>query len=255
MSGFFKKLLSAAADGLFPENYTCDGCGREIFDGGHFCASCEKELYFIEKGACERCGRANIHNVSVCASCKDALVDKARSVFEYDGVIRNLIRKLKYDGAEYLSDVLAEYMVDVFVKNFFAPDIISFVPMTDKEQFSRGYNHSEQLAVSLGKLVDNEPIALLIKTKDTINQVGLTAKERIKNLRGSFKVEDKKSVKGKKILLVDDVLTTGATSDEIARVLKAAGAESVYLLTVASVTPLAAARVRKRAKEDENEGE
>ena len=220
---------------MFPLNLTCNLCGREVFYREIFCDECMSSLHFIGDEKCLTCGRATVDSVEVCSSCDGWAVDLARSVFTYDDGAAKLVQKLKYSGAKYLADIIAGYMAKVYVKNSFAPDIMTFVPMTDKELYERGFNHSEALAKSLAKKFDIRVIDLLIKKEDTKNQVGLTTEERRKNLKGSFVLSDPKAVEGKKILLVDDVLTTGATSGEIASVLKANKAASVYLLTVASV--------------------
>lgn len=145
--------------------------------------------------------------------------------------------------------MLAPYLKNVYIENFFAPDIITFVPMSIKAEEKRGYNQSELLADALAKLLSLEAYCTLEKVKDTARQAELDFEERSKNLKGAFKVTDKKFVKGKHVLVVDDVLTTGATSHEVASALKTAGAKSVYLLTVASVSR------EKKAKKEENEEE
>ena len=236
MANFFKSIIDKAMNVQFPTKLTCNLCGREVFRQENFCADCEKEFTYIENVYCDTCGRKQLKPVSACASCKGWQVDKARSVFEYLGGAAKLIKQLKYDGKKYLADIMGEYMAKIYVNNFFAPDIITFVPMTDKEQFSRGFNHSLALAEGLAKIVDNEVIDLFIKKFDTKNQAGLTLEERQKNLKDSFGLIDKKFVKDKKVLITDDVLTTGATSGELAGLLKESGAKSVYLLTFASVS-------------------
>ena len=236
MENNFKKFKKTLRDAFFPLYYTCSVCKREVFDGSFLCNDCYETLFFNDGFRCEKCGRRTLGSVSSCPSCRlQRGVDKARSAFSYEGAIIPLIHNLKYSSAKYVACVLAPFLRDVYVKDFFSPDVLTFVPMSAKAEKSRGYNQSRLLAEELAKLVDNEVIETLIKTKDTKNQASLGYKERQKNLEGCFRVSSVKAVKGKKILLVDDVLTTGATSDEAASALKRAGAESVYLLTVASV--------------------
>ena len=235
MSNFFIDLFNKITDTLFPPRLTCDLCKKEVFHGQTFCDDCAATFEPVGDGYCETCGRKHDKSVFACPSCKGWSVDKARSAFTYTGGAAKIIKRLKYDGNKYLADTMAAYMAKIYVKEFFAPDIITFVPMTGKEQFSRGFNHAEELAKSLAKHIDNRVIALLNKKFDTKNQAGLTLEERSKNLKGSFELTDKNAVKDKKILLVDDVLTTGATSGEIATLLKKHKAKSVYILTFASV--------------------
>ena len=109
--------------------------------------------------------------------------------------------------------------------------------MSVRAEKRRGYNQSKLLAQKLSELIGVDVLDCLIKTKETERQATLTGEQRRKNLVDAFKVIDKKSVKDKSILIVDDVTTTGATAQIIAQKLKNAGAIKVYLITVASVPP------------------
>ena len=109
--------------------------------------------------------------------------------------------------------------------------------MTEKAEAKRGYNQSKLLAQKLCEKINVQVIDCLVKSKETKRQATLTASERRKNLTDSFRVVNKKLVKGKSILIVDDVTTTGATAQILAQKLKGAGATNVYLITVASVPP------------------
>lgn len=250
MKEFFSKLNTALKDIFFPLRYTCSACDKEIFDDEQFCDECEKSVRLITENKCQKCGRETLYAKGECSSCShETAVDLSRSVFSYEGAIKSVIHKLKYSSARYLADMLAPYLKNVYIENFFAPDIITFVPMSIKAEEKRGYNQSELLADALAKLLSAEAYCTLEKVKDTARQAELDFEERSKNLKGAFKVTDKKFVKGKHVLIVDDVLTTGATSHEVASALKTAGAKSVYLLTVASVSR------EKKAKKEENEEE
>ena len=228
-------MTNKIVDTLCPKHLTCDLCGKEVFHGEDVCADCKKTLIPVGETYCLKCGRRTTKPYSVCPSCEKSDVDLSRSAFIYDEGIAKLIKRFKYDGRKYLAEVLGEYMAKIYVENYFTPDVITFVPMTARSEFSRGFNHSEELAKYLAKKFDNEVIAVFNKQYDTSHQASLNVEERQKNLKGSFIVADKKAVKGKKILIVDDVLTTGATSGELASLAKKSGAKSVYLLTVASV--------------------
>lgn len=233
---FFKKLAKNIDEIFCPQHITCNLCGAEIFDDGDFCPDCLKIIPKNDGAICTNCGRTTTIPTKRCYSCSgEWAVDKARSAFLYEDGVESLIKAIKYGGKKYLAEVLAPYLKNVYVKNFFAPDIITFVPMTDKKVRKRGFNQAKLLAEELGKLVDNRPIGLLLKIKDTPEQKTLDLEERKENLLHCFKVIDKDLVKDKKILLIDDVLTTGATAHAISKTLKKAGAKSVYLLTVASV--------------------
>lgn len=236
LKNFFKNLLVKADGILFNKHLTCNLCGCEIFDGKDFCKSCFKSITFNDNIVCETCGRKVNISTTRCDSCKgEWAVDKARSAFIYTGGAEKLIKDLKYANKQYLAEIIAPYLKEVYVKNFFAPDAITFVPMSEKSELKRGFNQAYLLAKELAKLTDNRLIAPLIKHKDTPQQESLNKKARQENLLKCFKVIDAKAVKDKRILIVDDVLTTGATAHALAQKLKDKGAKSVYLLTVASV--------------------
>ena len=251
MSDFFKNLKNGVIEALFPSKITCELCGRDVFSGETLCKDCALTVEEIGDDICERCGRENVEKPYGCKSCeKSKYIDLARSVFLYDGGAERLVKKFKYDDCRYLSDYFAEKLKSVYIKNFFSPDIITFVPMTVSAEYDRGYNQSELLAQALSEKVGVSCLDLLRKTKKTSHQAGLDYEERQKNLNNAFVITDRKAIRNKKILLVDDVLTTGATADEIAKALKGGGAESVYLITIASV------RVKNgRADFSDEEGE
>ena len=226
-----KKFLS---DALFPPDFTCDICGIETF-GGNICPDCLKTLTFNDEHTCPICGRKTILP-GICMECKAhiPLFKKAVSPLVYDGGATVLIAKFK-NGDGYLSEYFANLMAEA-IKEMPKADGIVYVPMTKKAIVKRGYNQTELLANSLSKLI-NVPVLkdVVIKQKETDEQKSLSRKERAKNLEGCFKVENTDQIKGKKLLLVDDVLTTGATADAMCKKLLSAGADCVYFVTVASV--------------------
>ena len=120
-------------------------------------------------------------------------------------------------------------------KEILPVDVVTFVPMFPSKQKKRGYNQAELLAKELCKIIeinlDNKNLA---RIKDTSTQTELSFSERQKNLENAFKVENKQAFKGKVVLLVDDVLTTGATANNCAKELKRVGAKEVYVLTFAT---------------------
>ena len=236
MSDFFKNLKNGVIGALFPTNLTCELCGRDVFDNGYFCENCKEEIVEIGEDICERCGRRNVEKPYGCSSCsKTKFLDLSRSVYLYEGGAERLVKKFKYDDCRYLAKYFAKKLKKIYLQNFFAPDIITFVPMTAFSEYDRGYNQSRLLAEALSEEVGVVCAEVLEKVKSTSHQSGLDHDERQKNLKNAFALTEKKLVKGKKVLLIDDVLTTGATADEIAGVLKGGGAKSVYLMTIASV--------------------
>jgi competence protein ComFC len=229
----FKKLL-------FNPEWRCLLCGKEIFDGEYFCDKCLSELPFNNGAICGHCGREVVAFEPYCSTCKGKLIalDTCRSAFSYKKPISTLIKRLKYGNQRFLIDYFADRLSKLYFSNYFNADGIVFVPMTDKAKRKRGYNQSELLAEKLSSLVLVPVLYCLEKVKDTKRQATLNAAERRKNLESAFRVTDKKSVKGKTLLIVDDVTTTGSTAEVIAERLKKAGAKTVYLLTVARTPPI-----------------
>lgn len=224
---------------LFNTKWRCMVCGREIFDGGYFCSDCKNQLPLNDSNICDKCGRKTIQNQPVCTTCKqtEQCFDKARSTFVYSKPINQFIQKLKFYHKKFYAEILGEYLSVTYFKHMFTPDVITYVPMTAKSQQKRGYNQSKLLAIELSKRVNVEVIDCLEKIKETKRQLKLTKSQRIKNLQGAFKVTNKILVKGKRVLLVDDVLTTGTTANTVIEKLLKAGAIGVDVITVASVPP------------------
>lgn len=229
------KILNSILDALFPENFTCEICGIDVFDGQKLCSKCKKTVTFNDGSTCPLCGRQTGAD-ELCLECKyqAPLFDKAVSAFVYDGGAKKLVIDFK-NNKPYLK----EYFADLLAKkceNFPDLDGVVCVPMTAKSFRKRGYNQSELLAQSLSKRLGVPYVKYSIeKVKNTAGQKTLTKSEREQNLKGCF-IADKDLVAGKNLLVVDDVLTTGATADAVCKELKKKGALKVYLATVASVT-------------------
>ncbi|MDE6505500.1 MAG: ComF family protein [Clostridia bacterium] len=227
----FKNFL---AETFFPKSFTCDICGVETFKT-NLCPDCAETVDFIGEGCCPVCGRKTVRP-EICLECKEKppLFKKAVSAFVYENGGVLLIKKFK-DGNGYLKEYFADLLAEK-IKNLPAADCIVYVPMTKKAQRRRGYNQSELLAYSLSKRI-NIPVIkdALKKVKETDEQKSLAKSERAKNLSGCFAVNKPEEIKGKNILLADDVMTTGVTAEEITRALLAAGALNVYSCAVASV--------------------
>jgi competence protein ComFC len=235
---FWNKVKAFIKKFFFNSKWTCNVCGREIFDGKYFCEDCENTFPFNDGPICNHCGRKVVANTNYCLTCRDRLlsIDCARSVFVYDEPISQLIKGAKYDGKKYLLEIFVDYLSTVYAKNFLKADCLTYIPMTENALNKRGYNQSEVMCRLLGQKLGVPTIDCLVKTTDTDRQATLNRKGRIDNLKGVFKVNDKKLVKDKSIVIIDDVTTTGATAEVVAKQLKRSGAREVYLLTVASVT-------------------
>lgn len=214
----------------------CACCGADLYGHPYFCEHCLRLLPFNNECICSKCGRATLQPCPACLECKANMpaFDAARSAFRYEGEIVRLIKQFK-NGQKYLAEVFAGCMYP-HLADFETPDFVIGVPMTEEALKKRGYNQSELLARALCSIA-HLPYEgnVLIKTRETAAQKTLSAKQRAQNLRGSLRVHERAKCRGKRILLVDDVLTTGATASAAAQALLRAGAARVYVLTAASV--------------------
>ncbi len=230
------KIADKLKDILFKENITCECCGKDVFKGERFCEDCFKKLPFNNECYCRICGRKENQD-NACIDCKThgAEFEKARSVFDYKDDVVHLIHSFK-NGRRYLASLFADYLKEIYIKEFSFADFITFTPMYIKDEKRRGYNQAKLLADELSKRVNTPVVELLQKVKKTKMQKTLSRKEREKNLVSCFKVVKREGCKGKKILLIDDVMTTGSTINVLSKKLKESGALAVYVLTISSVT-------------------
>ncbi|WAG75228.1 ComF family protein [Clostridium estertheticum] len=128
---------------------------------------------------------------------------------------------------------MAKYMLESVKNNYLEFDLISYVPMTKRALKNRGYNQSEFLAKYLSQFLSIPVTCNLIKTEDTKDQIGLSGDQRWDNMKKCFEIKGSEFIKNKNILLVDDVITTGATAFHCAHMLKENGANNIFILTIA----------------------
>ena len=219
-----------ALDLLFPR--WCVGCGRE---GDFICPSCLKSLPRIMPPLCPKCGRPQ-SSVMLCPGCLgwQAEIDGIRSPFRFDGAIRQAIHELKYRNLRALAVLLAQLLDDYLASSPVPGEVLVPVPLHQKRLRERGYNQSRLLAQELGKLT-NLPVVddCLIRQRHAPPQARTpTVDERRSNVADAFFCRDRR-LQDKQVLLIDDVSTSGATLDACARVLKEAGATSVWGLVLA----------------------
>ncbi len=222
---------------IFNTKWTCNVCGKEIFNGEYFCEDCKKNLPLNNGNICDHCGRHVASPEQYCLTCKGKLLNfyKGRSVYVYDKPISVLLKRLKYNGKKYLARMFAVDLAELYNTIDYQADIVTFVPMNKKKVLGRRFNHAKVLAEELSRLIDVPLNSSVVKVKGTKRQAQLNKNERLKNLEDAFRVTDKKAFKEKKVLLIDDVTTTGTTVNELSSRLMLAGATSVFVLTVASV--------------------
>lgn len=231
---FFKKLSACVAEYDEKQNFTCDVCGREVFGGERICAKCAALLPRNNGAVCPFCGR-KVKEEGVCLECKEKPLstEKARSVFTHEGEAAALVLRFK-NGKKYLFRTLCDVLLPVYEREFADADGFVCVPMTEKAMKKRGYNQSRLLAEELARRTGKPFFDVSVKIRESAPQKSLGRREREKNLEGCFRVQDRAAIKGKTLVLVDDTLTTGATSSELADCLLRAGAKKVFLLTVTS---------------------
>ena len=238
-------------DLFFDLTLTCNACGRENREG-YFCDECREKLEYNDI-ICNHCGRSVINRENFCNSCQGAetYFDKARSVFRYLSPVPEMIRGFKYGNKRYFAEIFADICAYLLVSEFADADFIISVPMHEKDQRKRGYNQTELLCTRLSKKTGYMFVnGLFIKEKRTSRQATLSKEERIKNLQDAFSLTDKKMVKDKVVVIVDDCMTTGTTVTALSEKLKKAKAKKVYVLTVASVgeRELSARKSKKMSK-------
>lgn len=216
-------------------NFTCDVCGREVFADERVCKGCRDALAWNRGPFCPLCGRRQKEE-GVCLSCKQKplSVEKARSVFVHEGEAARLVVRFKR-GEKYLYRTLAALSLPLLEREFSDAEALVGIPMSEKALKKRGYNQSELFAARLAESAGKAYLSPAVKRRDTDAQKFLGRRAREENLAGCFHVSDRKAVKGKKLLLIDDTMTTGATISELAVALKRAGAKQVCALTFTSV--------------------
>lgn len=226
-------------DLVFPPG--CAACGLRIHANGGLCAACWSRVNFIERPYCEIMGSPFSHDLGKGIVSPEAIAhppefDRLRSVARFDDVVRDLVHALKYQDRLDLAPVMAGWMERAGQEFLVGCDAVVPVPLHRMRLLSRRYNQSAELARHLaaagGKLYLP---ATLVRRKRTQQQVGLSAAARQDNVRGAFAVVTGREpdVAGRRIVLVDDVYTTGATVNAAARTLKRAGAADVTVLTFA----------------------
>ena len=147
-----------------------------------------------------------------------------------------MILNFKYNGQAWQKEPLANLLKDYFENSDISADCVTYVPMPEKREKERGYNQAKLLAEEFSRKTGMPLFDFLIRKEETIKQSTLSAEQRKKNIIGSFSLINKNLIKGKDVLLIDDVSTTGATASECAKMLKIGKARSVFVLTIAKTS-------------------
>lgn len=239
MTALLLQPLRALYDMVLPAR--CPGCGVITDGDGRFCADCFSGLAFIGPPQCACCGVPFAYDRGDGALCGACIAEtpgwgRARAVLAYEGPARTALLRYKFADREYLAGMMVPQMARAGVE-LLGPDVLLVpVPLHRWRLWGRGFNQAALLARGLAKaghgvlLVDG-----LERVRATRPSVGLDRAGRADNVKGAFRVRDADAVKGRRVVLVDDVLTTGATAAACAKVLRKAGAAAVDVLTWARV--------------------
>lgn len=239
MTEWVTTLAGQVADWLYPR--VCPGCGgNSDRPGRHLCWACLSRIELYTQGLCTLCGRfveGPVGHAFVCGVCRQAKpsFDRARAAGRFSGVLREQVHQFKYGQALWLKHDLADLLQGCLNAHFTPAevDVVMPVPLHPVRQRERSYNQSVLLARELARRIDRRYDGRsLVRIRTTETQTRLDAAHRRMNMRGAFKVTGPEWVRQRCVLLVDDVMTTGATLNECARMLKKAGAHTVWAVTV-----------------------
>lgn len=233
MQSMLKNITSSLLDLIFPPR--CIHCKR---GGAILCTDCLMALHPPSIPRCQHC-----HTVltakGICRQCQERplLLSGLRTFSTYRGTLRACIRALKYEGHRQLAEPLGQLLAEAYIKYQLKAEVLLPVPLHPTRMLERGYNQSALLAQTCAKQLGiTYREDLLIRTKNTIPQVGLSLRERSRNVAGAFQSTETFTTgafASRRIVVIDDVCTTGATLEACATALMAAGARSVWGLVLA----------------------
>jgi ComF family protein len=234
-------LIGAFTDLVLPPQ--CLSCARRVGAEGGLCPACWSSFRLIERPYCAQLGIPFAYDLGAGALSAEAIADpppfeRCRAVAAFDEVARNLVHGLKYRDRLDLAAWMADWMARAGRELIDAADVVVPVPLHPRRLWWRRFNQSASLARAVAERAEKPLVTTaLCRIRPTPQQVGLTANERDLNVRGAFKVleNQRPMVAGRRVLLVDDVYTTGATVKAATRALTRAGAASVDVLVFARV--------------------
>lgn len=236
--------LAQIVDALFPEKHICFLCGAYLpyINKCHLCQECYHKLMWNKGHICIKCGKALFdYDKDCCFDCENEVrfFKKATAPLLYKGLAKKGIRDYKFNGKSYYYKMWGEILYLHLRKEeshmLNQIDYIVSVPLTYSKKVKRGFNQTELLAQYISKKVDIPYIrGALRKVKNTNSQNKLNRLERSRNLKDAFEARDSGYYHNKRVLLIDDIFTTGSTVDEASRMLLDAGALEIYVATIAT---------------------
>ena len=201
-----KRIIKEVLYIIYPPNDRCISCGEDFIG---LCPICKSEIKRVKENN-----------------------DNYYSYAYYNGVIKNLILNFKYKKIFLAGDILSEFLLEIIKENSIEADGIFFVPASKKSIKKRGFNQCEILAKKVGEFTSIPVYKSLVKIKETKEQKTLSKYDRKDNIKDAFMILKPEEVKDKKIILIDDVITTGATIRECEKVLREFGAKEIKILTI-----------------------
>jgi len=217
-NGFIRFIKQSMLSVIYSTNENCIICNSEMIDEKLICSRCFKKIEPINKSFSIK---------------KDNMDFQCFSAAYYSTIISELVKKLKYKSDFLSGEFLGSLLIDLININSIDYDLISYIPMTRKGLRQRGFNQSKFLASIIAENFNVKLKDILSKSRETKDQIGLDDEGRWQNLSSCFKVKNKNIIINKKILLIDDVITTGATAFYCSKQLIKNGAKKVTILTVA----------------------
>lgn len=237
---WIKKVFSKFTRTLYPEGYVCYICGAEL-DEEHrahsLCEKCLKRLPFRHDMTCPVCG-TYVTSPGKCIHCRDNNLPyhKAYAPFDYTGSIRYMIISYKDKGSPWLHTYISKFLIDYAKAMELKADYLVYVPSSAKALKTRGFEHNKQIAEAVADALDmklTEPLHRISQKKDNRN---LSTEDRFRNVAEAFQMRedyDRSLLIGKSVLIIDDVMSSGATVTTCASILKRNGAKEINILTLA----------------------
>ncbi|HMC24161.1 MAG TPA: ComF family protein [Candidatus Udaeobacter sp.] len=233
------ELLEAAVSLLYPP--VCTLCGGKTRAGEYLCERCEAKATPIVAPFCQQCSEpfeGAIATAFTCANCAHRTIyfDAAVAAYRGRGIVRQIIHDFKYGRQIHLRHLVARWLYAAFDDERLRGrefDMIVPVPLHPARQRERGFNQANLLAELLTAQISIPSKPVLKRVRYTTTQTALDRAERMENLHNAFRLRRNANVRGLRVLLIDDVLTTGSTLSKCARILKRSGAISVHAATAA----------------------
>src|SRR5947208_11529744 len=233
------ELLQSAVSLLYPSG--CTICGKNIRAGEYLCDQCETKAVRIVAPFCQKCSEpfeGSITSEFTCANCAHRTIhfDAAVSAYRGRGIVRQIIHEFKYGRQIHLRHLVARWLYAAFDDERLRGrefDMIVPVPLHPARQRERGFNQANLLAELLTAQISIPSKPVLKRVRYTTTQTALDRAERMENLHNAFRLRRNANVRGLRVLLIDDVLTTGSTHTECTHILKRSGAISVHAATAA----------------------